>query len=74
MENCVFKTTGGNCRCLVTAKCSSCPFKKTEKQLKEGRRNALARLISLSDGDDLLKKYYGMSREQAIVHYWDLAK
>ncbi len=60
MNDCYFKMDK-KCAILKSKCCRGCKFRKTRKQLDEGRRKAMKRLMSLPYARmvELLKKYHG---------------
>lgn len=63
MSNCVFDK-GKKCAALHSHDCEKCSFKKTGRELVEGREKARERLESLPQEqyDAIMKKYYGLRR------------
>jgi C4-type Zn-finger protein len=63
MEKCVFDK-GKKCSALSVRDCEKCSFRKTERELAEGRDNARKRLETLPDEqyNAIMKKYYGLCR------------
>ena len=62
-EKCAFDK-GNKCSALTAMECSRCAFRKTAKQLAEGRKKADARVRSLSEIERqyIFDKYYSSAR------------
>lgn len=60
MNNCVFDK-GKGCSALTEKECFGCRFRKTEKDLKQGRLKAKIRLLNLPTEalNHIFRKYYG---------------
>lgn len=61
--NCVFDF-GRKCVALTEKKCKDCRFRKTQKELKEGRKKAKKRIASLPEEQQtyIREKYYGKEK------------
>lgn len=59
MIDCVFKIACRRCAALTRKSCKGCRFRKTRKQLEEGRRKADERILSLpyEQREHILNKY-----------------
>ena len=62
-EKCVFDK-GHKCSALTSHNCEKCSFRKTEKELVDGRENARERIESLpkKQYDAIMRKYYRIRR------------
>lgn len=65
MKDCVFDKDY-KCIALTHKVCESCPFRKTEEELEEGRKKARARAKNLPEKQrkHIIKKYYKPWRKE----------
>lgn len=65
MDKCVFhRDTKIECAALDSCNCRGCAFRKTEKELTEGRQKSIARLENLPHRkfNEIMLKYYRFNR------------
>lgn len=63
ISDCAFNREG-RCTVLKTTRCNKCSFRKTQKQLDEGREKAKKRIQSFPKEvrEDIKKKYYPLEK------------
>lgn len=67
MEKCVFDK-GEKCAVLVSQDCEKCTFRKTQRELVEGRAKAHERIEHLpqEQHDAIMRKYYHLRRCEEV--------